>query len=891
MTVTASHPSGQSELVVGRRSRRAFVKFGAIGASGLIVNTAAMAFFSSVLSIHYLIGAILATQASTAWNFYFSDRFVFGRVGGGLAYLLRYGQFAALNNSSLLARGPLLVVFTEWFGINYLISNVLSLGLFTVLRFVISERMIWRSSPLRPGEPARPDDEPTAGTEPADHDLDPYELVDRLWLGADEGASDSSSPSGWAVPPALRFGADRGPISWFSRSGRSREVAPATEGPVETERVDEQLAPVGSVASVEGGDSVAGGDSVEPVVIVDTILTFEDLESTETDLTVDNFEIAWTAQGSESVEVVERPEIAEALDEAESVDVASGERPQARVAVDDLLGPEPPVGDALIGPPSPPGGRAWPSIWGRVARPAADVRWSFQLPDLRAASVVGSSKKTFWVSAGCLLIVALPAIWFRLVALDAVGLNSDEIVYGGQGASISGDPVLIRYFPIFRAHPLLFQTTLSLVFRGGVSGFAGRATAAAFGVATIIVVFAFGRALYGNLVGFFSALLLAVMPYHVVVSRQILLDGPMVFFSTLGLYLVARYASSDRPLWLYSAAAAFGLMFITNERSIVLFGGIYGFFAMSAERAIPIRRLVTSGLILILVALPYPLSIKYSGRSSTGEQFLAWQLFRRANHTAGFYLSTIPSALGLAILCLAIGGLILARRRSWKEALLLWWIAIPVGFFQLWNVKGYQYLLPIAPAVAILAGRTLGMITVAAERYRWASVPRLLAVAVVVISLVTPARSAWHLIDPDRPADQFVAGTGGVPGGREAGQWVRENVPEGATLMAIGPSMANIIQYYGDRKTYGLSVSTNPLHRNPVYEPVVNPDLQLRSSEIQYLVWDSFSAGRSEFFSDKLLTFVERYHGRTVHTEFIKTGSGDGVDSLRPVIIIYEVRP
>jgi hypothetical protein len=86
-------------------------------------------------------------------------------------------------------------------------------------------------------------------------------------------------------------------------------------------------------------------------------------------------------------------------------------------------------------------------------------------------------------------------------------------------------------------------------------------------------------------------------------------------------------------------------------------------------------------------------------------------------------------------------------------------------------------------------------------------------------------------------------------------------------------------------------VSTNPLHRNPVYEPVVNPDLQLRSSEIQYLVWDSFSAGRSEFFSDKMMTFVERYHGRAVHTEFIKTGSGDGVDSMRPVIIIYEVRP
>lgn len=716
MPVKAPLLPGGSQLL-GRPSRRALVKFGAIGVSGLAVNLAALAFFTSVLSIHYLIGAILATQASTVWNFCLSDRFVFAQGGGRLLYFQRYVQFAALNNSSLLARGPMLVIFTEWMGINYLVSNAISLGMFTVFRFVVSERLIWR--------PRRPE---------------------------------------VAAPQPIRLEAASSEIEGRRSSTLSARVS-------------------------------------------------------------------WRWQHG--------------MD-----------------------------------------------IW-RLARArlrAARTRLSSSLVSVQSSSIVGSAWPSYRVMTAGALAIAIPAIWFRMVALDAVGLNSDEIVYGGQGASISGDAVLIKYFPIFRAHPLLFQTTLSLVFRGGISGFAGRATAAAFGVATVAVVFLLARALYGNLVGMVSALLLAVMPYHVVVSRQILLDGPMVFFSTLGLYLLARYAESDRSLWLYSSAAVFGLMFITNERSIVLFGGVYGFMAMSAERSIPLRRLITSGVILFLVALPYPLSIKYSGRSSTGEQFLAWQLFRRANHTAGFYITTVPASLGFAILALAVAGFVLSRKRTWREALLLWWIAVPTGFFQLWNVKGYQYLLPIAPAVAILAGRTLGMLIVAGSKYRWSSVPRVVAVVVLAVSVLAPARTAWHLIDPARPADKFIAGTGGVPGGREAGVWVAENVPEGSTLMAIGPSMANIIQYYGDRKTYGLSVSSNPLHRNPVYEPVINPDLQLRSSEIQYLVWDSFSAGRSEFFSDKLMTFVERYHGRAVHTEFIKTGSGDGVDSIRPVIIIYEVR-
>ena len=68
--------------------------------------------------------------------------------------------------------------------------------------------------------------------------------------------------------------------------------------------------------------------------------------------------------------------------------------------------------------------------------------------------------------------------------------------------------------------------------------------------------------------------------------------------------------------------------------------------------------------------------------------------------------------------------------------------------------------------------------------------------------------------------------------------------------MTIGPSMANLVQYYGRRSAYGLSVSPNPLNRNPSYEPLVNPDQALRDNEIQYVVWDTFSASRSPKFSE-----------------------------------------
>ena len=103
--------------------------------------------------------------------------------------------------------------------------------------------------------------------------------------------------------------------------------------------------------------------------------------------------------------------------------------------------------------------------------------------------------------------------------------------------------------------------------------------------------------------------------------------------------------------------------------------------------------------------------------------------------------------------------------------------------------------------------------------------------------------------------------------------------------------MANIIEFYGQRKAYGLSVSPNPLHRNPSYEPILNPDLQIRNSDLQYIVWDSFSASRSPFFSDHVLAYVKKYNGRVVHTESITVNDGHGNMVVTPVIIIYEVHP
>jgi hypothetical protein len=496
------------------------------------------------------------------------------------------------------------------------------------------------------------------------------------------------------------------------------------------------------------------------------------------------------------------------------------------------------------------------------------------------------------------MVIALGmGTFLRIWQINAMGFNTDEAVYAGQAAAIAHIAGLKDIFPIFRAHPLLFQFLLSLIYRLQFSDLLGRLLAVLFGLATILVVYKLGQLLYGRLPGALAALFLALMPYHAIVTRQVLLDGPMTFFATLTLYMLALFGRTRRPGWLYAAGACMGLTVLSKETSIVLLGGIFVFLALAPEVRTRFRDLVLSVFFMFLVIAPYPISIILAGNSSTGHNYLIWQLFRRPNHPWDFYFSVVPPAVGFLVLAVAIIGLFVLRREHyWREKLLLAWIVVPFAFFEIWPVKGYQYLLPIAPPLVLLAGRALGTWIQRARNKRFVSPFKTLfnhkatywmMTGAVVFSL---GFSSWQRIQPET-STQFLAGTGGVPGGREAGLWIKSHVPISAKFMTIGPSMANIIEFYGERPAYGLAVSPNPLHRNPSYDPIVNPDAQIRNSELQYLVWDSFSANRSSFFSDKVMGYVNKYNGRVVHTETITVKDQDENSIVKPVIIIYEVYP
>jgi hypothetical protein len=422
------------------------------------------------------------------------------------------------------------------------------------------------------------------------------------------------------------------------------------------------------------------------------------------------------------------------------------------------------------------------------------------------------------------------------------------------------------------------------------SDWISRSVPATIGVVTVIVTYLLGARLYDRRVGLIAALLIAVMPYHVVVSRQVLLDGLMTRCAVIVLYCVVRYVESGALHWLLAAGAMMGLTILSKETSLILLGGLYAFFALTPLVRVRIKHILVALLAMALTAAPLPVVLSLAGRSSTGRNYLLWQAFRRGNHGILFYLDVVPWAVGPAVLVAALAGLVwLRRENNWRERLLLCWMVVPVAFFTLWPVKGYQYLLPIAPTLAVLAGRTLARLSTILWLRRRAWLPRTTVLVAVLVTVVSLAVPTWGKVDPS-PTGTFLAGSGGLPGGREAGTWIRDHVPARAQLLAIGPSMANVLEFYGGRRVLALSVSPNPNDRNPAYVPVPNPDRALRNGDFQYIVWDSYTANRAHFFSDEARRLIEKYHGVAVETVTSTVRGSSGQLVVQPVIVIYEVR-
>ena len=154
----------------------------------------------------------------------------------------------------------------------------------------------------------------------------------------------------------------------------------------------------------------------------------------------------------------------------------------------------------------------------------------------------------------------------RIYDLGEVALNNDEAIYAGQAASLANFSEYQEQFSIFRAHPLLLQFMMSISFYFfGINEFTARIIPMLLSCSIIVMSYFIAKFLYNQRTAVISSIILSLLPYHISISKQALVDVSMSFFFVLSLLLIILYYRKKTLFLLYGIGISTGLCFLSKE--------------------------------------------------------------------------------------------------------------------------------------------------------------------------------------------------------------------------------------------------------------------------------------------------------------------------------------
>jgi uncharacterized protein (TIGR03663 family) len=191
----------------------------------------------------------------------------------------------------------------------------------------------------------------------------------------------------------------------------------------------------------------------------------------------------------------------------------------------------------------------------------------------------------WFVPLGLAIVVVAAAL--RLPELALNPFHHDEGVNGFFTTRLVRSNVY-TYDPANYHGPSLYYFALLSSILFGLTTEALRLVTVVAGIATVGLVLPLRRYL-GSLAALTAALLLAISPGAIYVSRYFIHEALLVCFS-LGLVVsILLYGRQPRPIWLFAAAAFAALMFTTKETAIITVA-VLGIAAVAADRYLDWRR-------------------------------------------------------------------------------------------------------------------------------------------------------------------------------------------------------------------------------------------------------------------------------------------------------------
>jgi len=121
------------------------IKFGIVGASGVLVNMGLLYFLTEEMGIYYIISAIIAVETSIISNFALNELWTFVEKGkDGIKHVFK--RFFKFNGISIAGMGinvGMLAVLTEFAGLYYLFSNLIAIVAVFGWNYLANVRWTW----------------------------------------------------------------------------------------------------------------------------------------------------------------------------------------------------------------------------------------------------------------------------------------------------------------------------------------------------------------------------------------------------------------------------------------------------------------------------------------------------------------------------------------------------------------------------------------------------------------------------------------------------------------------------------------------------------------------------------------------------------------------------
>jgi 4-amino-4-deoxy-L-arabinose transferase-like glycosyltransferase len=266
--------------------------------------------------------------------------------------------------------------------------------------------------------------------------------------------------------------------------------------------------------------------------------------------------------------------------------------------------------------------------------------------------------------------------------------------------------------------------------------------------ATLALVVWFARRRWGVEAGWLAGLALATMPMVTAYARTTIFDSTLSFFTTAAIIGFAL----ERPVLAWAAIGAGGI----TKGPIAILIPLAALIPYALLTGLPLRRLFPwRGLVAFaIVALPWFFAVTaripefphYAFVRETFERMTTRTFHRTA--PVWYYLPILPIAAFPWIV--PVLARLRARQLHWawlartvnvnaRDPLLLaCWVLGPLAFFSLNQSKLPQYVLPLMPAVALAAARSLSRDGVAGGWKAYVACAGVLAAALATISVWLP---------------------------------------------------------------------------------------------------------------------------------------------------------